>query len=118
LAAPSSSDEPPDRGWCQKELAAVPEYFGVDLPGFAEAIARVSRNRDSARNHVEQLKSIFVEVDDIWDGPAGETFTNLRPEFNRVLDALVLLLDDIVVRMQRTYDNYVAAEEDNISNFQ
>jgi WXG100 family type VII secretion target len=117
MAVPLSSVQT-RHGRRQKEQLAVPEFFSVDLPAFAGAIARVSRNRDSAKGHADRLKSIFVEVDACWDGPAGETFTTLRPEFNNALDELTLLLDDIVVKMQQTYDNYVAAEEDNASNFQ
>jgi WXG100 family type VII secretion target len=102
-----------------KEVAVTvtPEEFEVDLQAFATAISTVSKDRDSVRGHSATLKGIFVEVQSIWDGPAGNTFDSLKPAFDKALDALNTLLDDLVIRMQQTYDNYVAVEDANSKNF-
>jgi WXG100 family type VII secretion target len=93
------------------------DEFRVDLEHFRAAIATVRNDSNSVYSHSYMLKQAFREVQSHWDGPAGNTFDNLKPAFDHVLDEINALLEDILTRMQQTYDNYVAAEEDNANNF-
>ena len=92
------------------------EEWKVDLQQLADAIGTVSADRDVIKTDSDQLKAYFIQIENDWKGPAGNTFVPLQTSFNGALDELTTLLDDIVARMQTVHDNYVKAETDNTNN--
>ena len=90
--------------------------FTVDLGDFSDAIGRVSADRDTINAANAQIVAEFQAVENAWHSPAGESFTSFLTDLTSTTQKLQELLDDMVSRMQTTYQNYSDAETTNTAN--
>jgi uncharacterized protein YukE len=84
--------------------------WAVDLPALQTAIGQIKDLHAQISDETAKLRTRFKMISDAWVSPSGESFQTLSASFNTVATTLSDLLDDAVVRMQKSYDNYVEAE--------
>ena len=94
----------------------TPAEFKVDMAQFAQAITTVSQDRDTIEADITQLKALFTQVEQAWISPSGATFIAVQDKFNSAVDELSTLLNQMIQRMQTTYNNYLVAETKNYNN--
>jgi WXG100 family type VII secretion target len=92
--------------------------FQVDLGELANAINRVSAQRDTMQGGIQGLNTTLSNIEDAWRGPAGSSFTGLVNHFNSVSSDLMSLLDEAISRMHATHQNYASAVTANTQNLQ
>lgn len=94
------------------------EEFQVDMHDFATAIATVTRCRNAIEDDFGKIKSLFNDVYDHWQSPSGDTFDSVQTALTNATDQLMSVLNDIVNRMNVTYQNYEQMETVNAGNLQ
>jgi uncharacterized protein YukE len=100
------------------------QTFKVDLGDLESAIALVKSKAYSIegeyRNITQQFQNLSIAgtgmTGNAWQSPAGSTFTPVETQLSNAMSTLQQLLDDIVSRMQQTYNNYVETETVNVQN--
>ncbi|MFE0462669.1 WXG100 family type VII secretion target [Kitasatospora sp. NPDC058965] len=99
----------------QKQI--TPAEFKVDVEQLGEAIQIVGGRRDDIRLKVEAIDSAFKAAEGYWRSPAGSSFATFQAEFDRTMQSLDELLDEMVRRMTAAHDQYVEIEQVNTANF-
>lgn len=92
------------------------EQFRVDMQEFAGAIATITSSRNAIEDDFGQIKSLFNDLHDHWQSPSGDTFESLQTGLTNSAAQMVNVLNDIVYRMNITYQNYQEAETVNAGN--
>jgi WXG100 family type VII secretion target len=92
------------------------EEFKVDLEQLHGAIGQVGRDRGVIQDCFNQITAQFDGLQANWQGPAAETYDDLRTALQNATTAMLHVLDEIVSRMQTTYQNYESAESSNARN--
>jgi uncharacterized protein YukE len=87
--------------------------FKINLIQFKQAITTVVAATDKVKQDVSEISPLFLQMEDAWRGPAGDTFTTLQGPLIAALNNLVTVLEEIISRMNTTYLNYVNAEAMN-----
>jgi WXG100 family type VII secretion target len=90
--------------------------FGVNLQALSDAIATVHREKDNISGTLEQIEMRMRNLNGYWHGPAHDSFDPVRKWYNNATTDLMDILDEIILRMQKSYDNYHQAESQNLQN--
>jgi len=99
-----------------RTIAIGSEEFKVDLGQLHQAIGQVGRDRATIENCFNQITTQFNSLQANWQGPAAETYDELRTSLQNATAAMLHVLSEIISRMQATYDNYESAESSNARN--
>src|ERR1700752_3180173 len=87
--------------------------FKVDLAQLADAITSVQGSAERISGYVDQIKASLNAGEQEWSSPAYQTFAALVPDVNTDMDTLVNLMNEMVTRMQSTYNQYSSIELTN-----
>jgi uncharacterized protein YukE len=106
------------------QITIDPQTFKVDLGDLASSIAlvqsRAGSMEDEYRKITQQFQNLSVAgtgmTASAWSSPAGDTFVPVEAQLRNAMSTLQQLLNEIVSRMQQSYNNYVQTEEVNIQN--
>jgi uncharacterized protein YukE len=90
--------------------------FMVALQALLNAIATVQRERDNISKTLEQIETKMSHLAFYWKGPAYDSFDPIETWYTSATFDLMGLLDEIIARMQKVYDNYHRAESVNAAN--
>lgn len=90
--------------------------FGIDLKALSDAIATVQRERDGIAETLDKIEYRAFQVAYYWQGPANETFDPVVSWYKKAAWDLLAILDEIILRLKKSYDNYRNAESQNAAN--
>jgi WXG100 family type VII secretion target len=90
--------------------------FVVDLQRMSDAIGGVGSARDVIKEAFSAVVREFEVVETSWSGPAGESYASFKDSLTAAAQKLLELLDDMVTRMQATYQTYQDTENANAAN--
>lgn len=90
--------------------------FRVDLAQLAEAIRTVGNCSDDIYWYLDKIVETMGDVDSFWTGPAYVSFGEQAKWFAKTVSDLHDVLDEIVQRMWRSYNNFYNAEQAVLSN--
>ncbi|NGM15658.1 hypothetical protein [Verrucosispora sioxanthis] len=91
--------------------------FAVEIPKLGEAIKTITRERDVIEGDLRLIRMWFEEmIGIVWVSPSGAKYQELARDINKLADDTKGLLDDAILAMQKSYDNYVGAEGTNTGN--
>ena len=88
--------------------------FKVDLGIMSDAISTLQGAHAQMEPLVKQIEAKCAEVTTDWRSPAGGTWVFVTGELGTAMDKLVKLLADSIAAMQKTHQNYVAMETENV----
>src|SRR4051795_4706527 len=89
------------------------QEFSVAMGQLEAAIGVASNSRDAIHGDTGRLRTLFTKIESTWLSPSGDTFIDFEVQFNRALDGLDHIVDEIVERMKATHQNYTEAESKN-----
>ncbi|MCX4768732.1 hypothetical protein OG322_04720 [Streptomyces sp. NBC_01260] len=92
------------------------EEFKADLAELRETLGYVRRGSGRVTELMQEIDHAMKGVGEHWNTPAYGTFDEIESWFHKCQHDLERVLADIVVKMQTSYDNYHAAEEQNEKN--
>jgi WXG100 family type VII secretion target len=92
------------------------QQFQVDLQQFTDAIGTVTADRNTIADDFGQIKSALNNLGSSWQSPAGGTYDTLQTSLTSATQQMISVLDDIISRMNTTYQNYDNAENSNAQN--
>lgn len=92
------------------------DVFKVDLQQLQDAIGRISQDRDGISEDFANITAKFDALQGGWQGPAADSYEDLRTTLQNATSQLLDLLSDTISRMQTTYDGYENAETTNSNN--
>lgn len=92
------------------------EQFRVDLQTLNEAIKTVTGIKNEISDDMSSVRQIMDSLGGSWSSPAHDTFQPVKTWFDTTQNDLRDLLEDIIRRLQSSYDNYHAAELANFGN--
>jgi hypothetical protein len=84
----------------------------------ADALRTVRSERDFVAGGMEALKMQLDKIVGGWNSPAGSAFATLSIDLRNVSTDVLSVLDDSILSMQKTYDNYLEAEGMNTKSLQ
>lgn len=90
--------------------------FGVNLQALSDAIATVRREKDNISGTLDQIAMRIRNLSAYWEGPAYDSFDPVATWYDNARYDLMGILDEIIARMQKSYDNYHQAEYQNAEN--
>ena len=90
--------------------------FQVDLEQFQEAIAAVTADKNAIEDDFSQIQSALSSLGDTWQSPAGDTYDNLKGSLTSATQQMLSVLNDIISRMNATYQTYENIEQANAQN--
>ncbi|GAA0370629.1 WXG100 family type VII secretion target [Actinoallomurus spadix] len=90
--------------------------FGIALQALSDAIATVQREHDGISKTLEQIKSKMSDLNLYWKGPAYDSLDPVETWYANATSQMMGLLQEIIDRMQKSYDNYHQAESVNAAN--
>lgn len=90
--------------------------FKVDLAQMRDAIGSVRRESDLIYGYMGQISAEFKGVKAAWVSPAELSFDDVQTWFTKASDDLHHLLEEMINRLQTSYDNYYATELANSQN--
>ncbi|WP_326555170.1 WXG100 family type VII secretion target [Micromonospora sp. NBC_01813] len=90
--------------------------FRVALGELQAAIGTVSAEKTRIDTAMATIGAQFTAIDTAWDGPASDSFMELKTWFDRVSTELSSVLGDMISRMRIAEGNYRAAELENQNN--
>ncbi|MEV6029085.1 hypothetical protein [Streptomyces sp. NPDC052036] len=100
------------------QTVMTPRSWAVDVPAFHDAMVYVKQQAYAVRDEIDSLSEEYSNIEFVWTGPAGTTFADLATRVDDAAMKLQHLPDDIIRRMEQSYDKYVQAEKDIIQNLQ
>ena len=92
------------------------EEFRVDLQQLQDAIGQISQDRGGISDDFASIISRFDATQAAWQGPAANSFEELRVTLQNATTTLLDLLAEVISRMQSSYDSYENAETTNSQN--
>jgi WXG100 family type VII secretion target len=90
--------------------------FGVNLQALSDAIATVRREKDNISGTLDQIDIRIRNLSAYWAGPAYDSFDPVATWYNNARYDLMDILDEIILRLQKSYNNYHQAEFQNAEN--
>ncbi|PSM42997.1 hypothetical protein C6Y14_12540 [Streptomyces dioscori] len=90
--------------------------FEVALGRLGEATRKVRGISGNIEGDLEQIRSRFASLPDVWRSPAEASSEPVMRWFDRASADLHALLEEMVRRMQVSYDTYLDAEKANFHN--
>ncbi|GLY80033.1 WXG100 family type VII secretion target [Actinoallomurus iriomotensis] len=90
--------------------------FGVALQALSNAIATVRRERDNISGTLDQIELKTRNLSAYWSGPAYDSIDPITTWYTNATTDLMGILEEIITRMQKSYDNYHNAESQNTAN--
>jgi hypothetical protein len=95
----------------------TPARFKVDLAKLDEAITAVQMQAGLIGFRVSLITGMLQRVPYSWQTPAEVPFSELAQACTTQMDGLNALLTEMIRRMRCSYQNYLDAEQANVSNF-
>jgi WXG100 family type VII secretion target len=92
--------------------------FRVDLQQMEEAIGVLKLQAGLIDSRVATITTLLRSVPASWSSPAELTFNEVQQVCTAQLTRLTGLLEEMISRMQTAYQNYLDAEQSNVSNLQ
>ncbi|MCS0603529.1 hypothetical protein NX794_20260 [Streptomyces sp. LP11] len=92
------------------------EEFKADLAELRDTLGYVRTSSRHVNELMDGIDAAMKGVGADWNTPAYGTFDEVEAWFHRCQNDLRNILADIIVKMQTSYDNYHAAEEQNERN--
>jgi WXG100 family type VII secretion target len=92
------------------------EQFKVDLQHLHDAIGTVTGIKNEITDHMSAVRTAMDGLGEAWKSPAHDTFPPVRTWFDNTQNDLRDMLEEIIRRLQSSYDNYHAAESANFGN--
>jgi uncharacterized protein YukE len=92
--------------------------FKVDLKQMDEAIGVLTLHAGYIDARAATITTLLQGVAANWSSPAELSFNDLQQACTRELSTLTGLLAEMISRMRTAYQNYLDAEQHNVSNFQ
>jgi WXG100 family type VII secretion target len=90
--------------------------FGVDLQALSDAIATVQREKDNISGTLDQIDIRIRNLSAYWAGPAYDSVDPVTTWYDNARYDLMGILEEIIARMKKSYDNYHQAESQNAEN--
>ena len=90
--------------------------FGIDLRALSDAIATVRREKDNIAGTLDQIDVRIRNLSAYWAGPAYDSFEPVARWYDNARYDLMGILEEIILRMQKSYNNYHQAESQNAEN--
>lgn len=90
--------------------------FQVDLEQLHDTIDGVRKEADGIAHSMSEIKHNTDRLSICWNSPSFATFDEMQKWFTRVANDLHVLLEEVIHRMQVSYDNYRQAEQINYQN--
>jgi len=90
--------------------------FQVDLKQLHDAIGGVRKEADSIAHSMSEIGRNANQLSTYWNSPSFATFDDVQKRFTHAANDLHALLEEVVYRMQVSYDNYRQAEQINYQN--
>ncbi|MFF3561803.1 WXG100 family type VII secretion target [Streptomyces sp. NPDC002574] len=100
------------------QTVMTPAAWAVDIGQLGDAITLVRNRARVIEDNVNTIQSQYQVIEDAWKGPAGTSFSDVATEVNKTMRDLHDLLIDMIGRMMTSKENYISAENANISNSQ
>lgn len=94
------------------------DEFRVDLRQMHQAIGSVTHESGLIEGYMNQISGQFSQVKAYWDTPSEMSFESVQQWFTRVQTDLHELLQEMIRRLQKAYDNYHQTELANTGNLQ
>jgi hypothetical protein len=92
--------------------------YAVEIPKLGAAIKTIEGERDMIEANLNTLKSYFEDlIGTVWVSPSGTKYQELARDMGKLTTDTKNLLDDTIMAMQKSYDNYVGAEGANQDNY-
>ena len=90
--------------------------FTVDLEALSATISAVRAERDRIASALARIDIEMSGLGAYWKAPSYGSFESFKEWYGRESTGLLALLDDILGRLQKSYDNYRETETANIGN--
>ena len=90
--------------------------FGVNLQALSDAIATVQREKGNISGTLEQIDIRIRNLSAYWAGPAYDSVDPVTTWYDNARYDLMNILDEIITRLQKSYNNYHQAEFQNVEN--
>ncbi|WCN83231.1 beta strand repeat-containing protein [Micromonospora sp. LH3U1] len=91
--------------------------YAIEIPKLGAAIKTIAGERDLIESNLKTLKSFFEDmIGTVWVSPSGAKYQELVKDMGKLTTDTKGLLDDAILAMQKSYDNYVGAEGTNTQN--
>ena len=90
--------------------------FFVDLDLLAQTMTDVRAEKDAINTSLAGVRTTANGLAGSWKSPAHGSYDEVQRWFDTTSADLMRLLDDILVRMRASYDNYKDAEGTNVQN--
>ncbi|MEU7841630.1 hypothetical protein AB0B39_11700 [Micromonospora sp. NPDC049114] len=91
--------------------------YAVEIPKLGAAIKTIAGERDMIESNLRTMKLFFEEmIGTVWVSPSGAKYQELVKDMGKLTTDTKGLLDDAILAMQKSYDNYVGAEGTNTQN--
>lgn len=94
----------------------IPGGFAVDLKLLGDTIDAVTREKTAVAASLEAIGKETKGLATSWNSPAHGTFEDVRIWFETASTDVMGLLDEILLRLKVSRDNYANAENANASN--
>ncbi|MER8059724.1 MULTISPECIES: WXG100 family type VII secretion target [unclassified Streptomyces] len=92
------------------------EEFKADLAELRDTLGYVRTSSEHVNELMNHIDTAMKGVGADWKSPAFGTFDEITTWFHHCQNDLRNLLADIVIKMQTSYDNYHAIEQQNERN--
>jgi hypothetical protein len=90
-----------------------PISWDIDLTALATATYTIAGLAAELDTQFTAIGSTFTDMEGDWDSPSGDSFKALNANFSSAAGDMRTLLTDAVARMQKSYLNYLDAENQN-----
>jgi uncharacterized protein YukE len=103
---------------CRMAQTLTLTEFKVDLKQMDEAIGLLTLHAGYIDARAATITTLLQGVAANWSSPAELMFNDLQQACTKELSTLTDLLAEMISRMRTAYQNYLDAEQSNVSNFQ
>lgn len=93
-----------------------PVEFKADLADMHRVIGSVQNESAHIKDVMNNIQGEFGKVGPAWSSPSEQSFDDVKKWFVRASNDLDDLLDEMVRRLQKAYENYHSAEYSNLNN--
>jgi uncharacterized protein YukE len=97
-------------------VVMTPGAWRVDLKTMEGVIATITGRIKVISEACDTLGQQYGIVESAWRSPAGDTFTDVSHQVDKAMVNMGLVLDNLVAKLQQTYDNYMKTEVQAVKN--
>lgn len=90
--------------------------FTIYLQGLHDAIGTVTKEKNAIADALDGVRTNSSSLAAYWHSPAYASFADVDTWFKRASRDLISALEDIINRLQTSYDNYKRTETTNFQN--